>query len=369
MPISRPPIRSGWVQILDNRIVGLGEGSPPSPAQDLGDVALLPGLVNAHTHLEFSDCQQPIGHAGTPLPEWIGQVVAARADSTAQQKAGAIKRGMEESARAGVTLIGEIATPPCDYPTDLETPDIHPFAEVLGLSDERSGERLRAADTLTAARDDAGVSPHAPYSTSKAAIAACLDLAIRRQRTVAMHVAESPAERELLINGSGPFATALKALGAWQAGLFPWSDRPVIDLIEQLSSAPRVLMIHGNDLTDLEIGHLSRYPHLSVVYCPRTHAFFRYDPHPVDRLLTAGVRVALGTDSRASNPDLDVWKEVQHLLKHRIDLDPQAVLAMATRQAPNALGRLDLGRIEFGSRALLGTVRSTPPTSMLCLRI
>jgi cytosine/adenosine deaminase-related metal-dependent hydrolase len=358
-PIARPPIQDGWLRIEGERIVDVRSDARPAEAEDLGDVVLLPCAVNAHTHLEFSDCPRPIGQVGTPLSEWIGQVVAARGGRTRQRHDQAIKRGLEESQQAGVCLIGEIATPPCEYPASMSSPEIYTFAEVLGLSQDRSDERLAAAAAQLAARTDAGISPHAPYSTSREAIASCLDLAIRNNRIVAMHVAESPAERELLVRGSGPFAAALKSLGVWRDGLFPWSDHPVIDLINQLSAAPRALLVHGNDLTDAEIELLARYPQMTVVYCPRTHAFFQYDRHPVDRLLAAGVRIALGTDSRASNPDLNLWREVQHLFRHRPDLDPAAVLAMATMAGADALGRPDLGRIETGACARLGTVATS----------
>jgi cytosine/adenosine deaminase-related metal-dependent hydrolase len=202
----------------------------------------------------------------------------------------------------------------------------------------------------------AGISPHAPYSTSPAAISACVDLAIRHRRVLAMHVAESPAERELLAAGTGEFATALAKLGVWQAGLFPWPGNPVEDLIGMLSQAPRALLIHGNDLNSREIRLLAEQSQMTLVYCPRTHAFFGYGKHPVDQLLAAGVRVALGTDSRASNPDLDLWKEVQFLLKHRADLDPASVIAMATVHGADAWGRTDLGRIDRGCSARLGWV-------------
>ncbi len=356
LPIARPPIQGGWLRVQGDRIVEVRSDAPPAEAENLGDVAILPRGVNAHTHLEFSDCQQPIGQVGTSLSDWIGQVVAARTGKTRRDQEQAIRRGLEESRQAGVCLIGEIATPPCDYPAEVACPEVYTFAEVLGLRQDRSDERIAAAAAQVAARTDSGFSPHAPYSTSREAIQSCLELAIGGKRMIAMHVAESPAERELLVNGSGPFATALKSMGVWHDGSFPWSDRPVLELIDQLSTAPRALLVHGNDLTDREIERLAKHPQMTVVYCPRTHAFFQYEPHPVARLLAAGVRVALGTDSRASNPDLNIWQEVRQLFEHRSDLDPEAVLAMATMAGADALGRSDLGRIEVGARASLAIV-------------
>ncbi len=171
-----------------------------------------------------------------------------------------------------------------------------------------------------------------------------------------MHVAESPAERELLTSGAGPFADALQDIGVWQLGLFPWGADPLAQLIDQLAAAPRALLVHGNDLRTAEIERVAKHPQLTVVYCPRTHAYFGYEKHPVAELRKAHVRVALGTDSRASNPDLNLWREVQFLLQQRSDLSPEEIIRMATFSGADALGRSDLGRIEAGCRPGLGYV-------------
>ena len=177
-----------------------------------------------------------------------------------------------------------------------------------------------------------------------------------------MHVAESPAERQLLTEAAGPLAQALRDLGVLPEGVFPWGPDPFGMLIDLLSKAPRVLMIHGNDLTDTEIEHLCRYPQITVVYCPRTHAFFGYPKHPVDRMLSAGIPVALGTESRASNPDLNLWHEVQYLLQYRTDLLPAEVLKMATTRGADALGRHELGRIAVGCSSDLGLIETSADT-------
>jgi cytosine/adenosine deaminase-related metal-dependent hydrolase len=177
-----------------------------------------------------------------------------------------------------------------------------------------------------------------------------------------MHVAESAEERELLATASGPFAAALQAMGVWREEVFPWSDDPFGLLIDRLANAPQALLVHGNYLNDLEIDQLSQRPNISVVYCPRTHHFFGHPPHPVDRMLQARVRVALGTDSRASNPDLNVWKEVQHLLRHRSDLPPMQVLRMATINGAEAMNQTSIGRIQSDCSPGLGVVHSRGTT-------
>ncbi|TWU41087.1 amidohydrolase family protein [Novipirellula artificiosorum] len=360
-PISGPPFYHGWIRIRDQRVTEFGSGQAPRGAVDLGDVAILPQLVNAHTHLEFSDCTVPVGEVGVTLDQWIGEVVAARKNATEESKAKAIRAGVEESARAGVALVGEIATPPVVGTIEAGTieeggMEIISFAETLGLSESRGAERLAAARHHLQSFPTAGISPHAPYSTTPEVIQQCIELAIRHRRPLAMHVAESPSERELLESATGPMADRLKTMGVWREGLFPWPKDPFCHLIAMLAKAPRSLLIHGNDLRPNEMACVAKHPQMTVVFCPRTHAFFGYPRHPVDLMLRHGIPVALGTDSRASNPDLNLWDEVRFLLNHRQDLDPQDVLAMATIHGANALGRLDLGRIRGGSLARFGCV-------------
>lgn len=355
-PISSDPIEGGWIRMEDDRVAEICQGAAPAGSEDLGDAVLLPGLVNAHTHLEFSDLANPIGEPGMPLHDWIGLVVGTRQGTTAESKHSAIEKGLVELYETGTSLAGEITTPPCSYSRDHRKIELFSFAEVLGLDSSRAAERFGAAVAHNEAYKFAGLSPHSPYSTSLPTVDRCVDYAIRFDRPLAMHVAESPDERELLSTGDGPFSEALQSMGVWRDGLFPWGDNPLEMLIDRLAKAPRALLIHGNHLNNQEIQQISQHKSLTVVYCPRTHSFFRHEKHPVDRMLSAGVRVALGTDSRASNPDLSLWNEVQHLLVHRPDLDPNAVLKMATIGGADALGRTDIGRIEVGARPGLGYV-------------
>ncbi len=367
VPVTSAPLHGGWVELDEGQVVAFGSGPAPRPAKDLGDVAVLPGLVNAHTHLEFSDCADRVGFPGISLPEWIGQVVSTRRAADETSRSDAIVRGMRECARTGTCLVGEITTPPCNYPSltkgvEINGADLISFAEVLGLNSERGRERLDVANAHLELNACSGVSPHAPYSTSRETLEACLQVANAKHRSLAMHVAESPHERELLEAGIGPFAEALKSLGVWRDDLFPWPTNPFQWLIEKLARAPRSLLVHANDLSEAEIVKLAEYPQMTVVYCPRTHHFFQYESHPVATMLSHGVRVALGTDSRASNPDLNLWSEAQFLWKHRVDLEPESVLRMATWSGSEALGRDDVGCIRPGCLAKLGFVRSTAST-------
>ena len=358
IPISSPPIHGGWVRMVDGRITDVGRGKPPADAENWGDVAILPRLVNAHTHLEFSGFDRPVGQHGISLAEWIGLVVASRTATDATDKQQAIDRGLSELWDTGSLLAGEITTPPWVYPQGSAIPKLVTFAEVLGLSKRRAAERLGAATDHVLSTRQGALSPHAPYSVSRDAIEATISVSQKHERMVAMHVAESPEERELLCNGSGPLAQSLIALGVWQQELFPWGADPYCQLIERLAAAKSVLLVHGNDLNEKEIQSLGTHDNLTVVYCPRTHHYFGFGRHPIALMLAAGVRLALGTDSRASNPDLNLWREVQFLLKHRTDLDPAGVLRMATKNGADALGYRRLGAIAPHWHGDLGCVET-----------
>ena len=361
--MDRPPIYRGWIRTssggIDSthgkqQILEIGTGSKPRGSIDLGDVALLPGLVNAHTHLEFSDQSSPIGNPGISLSEWILEVIRRRGETTQESKAAAIKAGLIESVEAGVACLGEISTPPAlldiltSHYGERSQIDIVAFAETLGLDKARAAQRLQWAHDFVASSEHTAISPHAPYSTTWKTIEDCVALANQHQRPLAMHVAESPCERELLATGTGPMAESLRSLGVYRKELFPWMDTTFENLINLLAHAPQALLVHGNDFNSKEIASIANQANLSVVYCPRTHHFFRYDKHPVAEMLTAGIRVALGTDSRASNPDVDLWKEVQFLLKNRPDIPAATVIKMATQYGADALMRSDLGRIAVG---------------------
>lgn len=356
------------------RLTHLGTDAPRGPIHDLGDVALLPGLINPHTHLEFSDCAAPIGQRSMGLPAWAAAVVAAR-QAAAQQSAthhrgpgdaegrgAAIATGLAESSRAGVVLVGEIATEPWPLSRlDENAPRVIRFAEVLGLSAARQTQTFEWAERMARETIEGvtpGLGPHAPYSTPLELVRRVVALADDQQMLVAMHIAESREELQLLSSGDGPFRESLERMGVWRDGLFP---RPagIDEYLNVLSGAPRCLVVHGNYLTPSQIDFLRNQPQMTVVYCPRTHSFFGHASHPIADLWRAGIRVALATDSRASNPDLSVWNEARFLRSERPELPPERLLRAITADAADALGVPELGRLEIGAAPGLLAVETT----------
>lgn len=369
LPISSSPIENGWVMARGNTIVAIGQSDllPNGfPVIELGGKAILPGLINSHTHLEFSDLTRPVGISGVKLHQWIELVIRNR--NVRRDPGLVIEKGVAMAAESGTRLIGEIATTPwAGFRSNLAT-ELVVFAEVLGLSAARADERVDAAIThfaksQVAPNITAAISPHAPYSTSLETLRRCIEIAIQHNAIVAMHIAESPEERELIEKGTGPFAQQLKNLGVFQPYHFSKGPSITLTLLQELAKARASLVVHGNDLRPLEIDFLATQPQMTVVYCPRTHAYFKHPEHPVGHLLRSGVRVSIGTDSLASNPDLSIWNEVRWLLQHRADIPWQETLAMATIYGADAFRRPDLGRILPGTNcgliAVPGAVQSS----------
>ena len=354
LPIDRPPIAGGYVSIADGRIAAIGAAdSGLGPVEDLGDVVVMPGLINAHTHLEFSALPQPLGTRGMSLPEWIRLVIGDRKrgdrDSTA-----AIAQGLRESLASGVTTLGEIATsPPALYAIAEPAPTTLLFQEAIGFSAGRVDSVFADVQRrLDEAPSPAGLSPHAPYTVHPRLLERLVELASSRGTPVATHLAESREELELLASGGGPFRELLEQRSMWDANAISRGTRP-LDCLRRLAGAPRSLVIHGNYLAADEIEFVAQQRgRMSVVYCPRTHAYFEHEPYPLEAMRAAGVRIALGTDSRASNPDLRVLEEVRYVANSYPGVSPRDALRMATLDAAEALGLADhAGSLTVGKRA------------------
>ncbi|MBN2475242.1 MAG: amidohydrolase family protein [Pirellulales bacterium] len=362
-PVAGPPIPGGTVSVRGERIVAVEETSAVGKVEDLGDVAILPGLVNAHAHLEFSDLRRPLGEPGMGFADWIRLVI-----EMFRQRPGAspdaVERGLRESIEAGTTMLGEIAQPEWDHGLfDEAQLDTTVFLELIAPVEDRIARPLHLAprhlQLLDATRHwRPGLSPHAPYSVLPELLAAAVSLSAAGRAPLAFHLAESREELQLIRSGRGPFRDCFEELGTCDPRLFPAGGRP-LDYLRALAGAHRALVIHGNYLDEEEMAFLAeRAARMAVVYCPRTHAFFGHDPYPLRMMLAAGALVALGTDSRASSPDLGMLGELRFAAGRHPDVGRDVILRLATLDAAKALGRpQDMGSLEPGKYANLAVVR------------
>lgn len=379
LPVDQPPIERGTVTIAAGRILAVGENRSGKPPRDLGDVALLPGLVNAHTHLEFSLIDKPLGEAGILFPKWIGKVVEYRrtqaralmveTDGFQRYRRRAAERGLAELRSAATVAVGDVATagwPRECFPVSGLYSTI--FLELLGLDAAQQDSLLAMAKSFVTDLQDMGrhlrpgISPHAPYTVSPDLLRKVCELSAQERFPVAMHLAESLAEIELLASHSGPLVEQLESMKAWHRGAIPRGIAPQ-NYLELLATADRALVIHGSFLNEGDWQLLAgRRDRMSVVYCPRTNSFFKHGRYPLAEMLSAGVRVAIGTDSLASNPDLSLLAELRHVLREHPTLPPEEVLNLGTLAGAKSLGLADrLGSIAPGKDASLAIAELDNP--------
>ncbi|WP_197439740.1 amidohydrolase family protein [Calycomorphotria hydatis] len=319
---------------------------------DLGDVIVLPGFVNAHVHLEDSLHNEPLS-SGRPFCDWVRALVGWRRANEDRLTEG-VESGLRESADSGTTTLGEISRGMPELGESDPTAVL--FHEVIGLLPEQIEPQLERArqhqqQTPGDSRIHLGLSPHAPYSVHPELYVRLIELAAEFQAPVAVHLAETPEELELLNSGSGQLVHMLTDFGVWRDDLFTGRRRP-LDYLRPLVKLQHALVIHGNYLDNAEIDFLAQHPQITVVYCPRTHAFFGHSPHPWRQMLAKGVSLALGTDGRGSNPDLSLWGELCWLRRQFPEVDSDELLHLGTAAGAKALGMDEqTGTLEVGKWA------------------
>ncbi len=347
LPVAGPPLERGTITVRGDRIVAVEPRGFRTPDEDLGEATILPGLVNAHTHLDLT------GAAGLtpPVPgegfsEWLRRVIAFRRTRSPEQIEADIRAGLAESLRHGVTLLGDISSGGASWPILKDAPvRTVVFWELIGTTLARFESALHSAIVGMSAQPNTptcrwGRSPHAPYSVHKHGY----ELAAQLPGSAAVHLAESAAEMELLAHRTGPFVPFLESLGVWEP------DGLIREPREWLTTHPeqRLVVVHGNHLP----GDTPLSASQSLAICPRTHAAFGHPPHPFREFLARGVNVCIGTDSLASNPDLDVLAEVRELHRRHPDVPAETLLEMATINGARALGfDGDCGTLEPGKCA------------------
>jgi cytosine/adenosine deaminase-related metal-dependent hydrolase len=326
---------------------------------DLGNVAVLPGMVNAHTHLDLTGLRGKVPPTAD-FTAWLRAVIRHRRELTPDQVHQDVQTGLAESLAAGTTLLGDISGQGLSWPGVAAAPlRAVVFYELLGLPRERARLAWTAArawlqDHPATPTCRPGLSPHAPYSVRASLFAAAAGLARREHRVLAIHLAETREEVELLADHSGPFVAFLEDLGVWDPGGLVRVAGEVLRLNRDVG---QVLFAHGNYLPAGTVWP----PGGTVVYCPRTHAAFGHSAHPLLEALRKGgganLRLALGTDSLASNPDLSVLAEARFVHERFPDLDGARLLRMATLAGAEALGwQQETGSLSPGKSGDLAVV-------------
>jgi cytosine/adenosine deaminase-related metal-dependent hydrolase len=370
LPVSRPPIRDGWVGTDRGRVTAVGEGAGLASSLDagrecvdLGSVVLMPALVNAHTHLELSWLRGrvPPGHN---FIDWVMAQMRVRlspfhaaSDSTVRSGIG---QALSEMRASGTGVIGDVSN-------SLAGLDLLASSGIAGIvfheilkfnpSDPatvvaKARAKLIAAPAMPGWR--LALAPHAPYSVAPGIFEAIRDLREPdRQLPTSVHVGESPEEMELLRTGGGRWRDVLGLMGAWNRHWKAPQSGPVAYLDAMRFWDGRTLAVHGVQLDDTELGLLAARG-ATLVTCPRSNVYVGVGEPPVARFVASGVRVALGTDSLASVQDLNLFTELAELHRIAPGVPPSSLLRCATVNGADALGLgHEYGTLDQGRRAAL----------------
>lgn len=363
-PVEGPPIDDGCLTIEGGRIAWFGPSADRTADLDLGNVAITPGFINTHTHLELSALEGSSRSPEIVVEDeiaWLRRVIDQRRNGPPGSLNAAVGRNVLEAVAAGTTTLADTTTAGLSWDQVAKAPmRAVVFAEMIGLKSMRALETSEAAwDWLSTIRPEAqvvanarpGLSPHAPYSTS----GRLYHKAAASQLPLSTHLAEMPEELELLENRSGPLRRFLEDLGAWDDDWEPIGPRPA-DYVRrgELRNADW-LIAHGTYFEPSEFWQLRpeaapNNHRVAVAYCPRTHARFGHTPHPYRAMLERGVVVCLGTDSLASTPSLSVLDEIRFLHGRDESLAGPLLLTMATLfgawalRAENTTGSLKVGK-------------------------
>lgn len=367
LPVDRSPIDGGWVETAAGRIVRVGSGRAPGDAEDLGDVALLPGLVNAHTHVELSWLEGRVPPAAS-MHEWIKAIVRTRRAGVPggrDAEIAAARQAVASMVAAGTAVVGDISN-------TLVTPALFAdaglsgvvFHELLGFNEPDPAGAVREAwarvdearKTVRAGEPSVSFSvvAHAPYSVSPALFAAIVARAGRAPLTI--HLAESPEELEFLRTGQGPIRRTLEMLGVW-TDTWPVPNCDPVQYVTDLGYLhPGTLVAHAVHVTDDGLERLRRAKAI-VVTCPRSNLWVGAGPPRLAHFYAARVPVAVGTDSLASSPTLSMFDEIAEMRRLAPEVSAAKLLESATRIGAEALGYgRDYGTISPGKRAVLTAV-------------
>jgi 5-methylthioadenosine/S-adenosylhomocysteine deaminase len=363
-PVTAPPISDGAVLVDDHgNIAAVGpDHAVPRPAgvasREFPDGTLVPGLVNCHTHLELTN----LGAAGEPaqFPAWIRRIREIKERTAQEDFRRAAEQGVRDCWAAGVTCVADTGS------TGQVMEALHAlggrgivYQEVFGPDPARwqasFAELTAAVEQLrpfVSSCIGLGVSPHAPYTVSEPLYRAVAEFARRGELPIAVHIAESREETELIRDATGPFAEALRARGI---AVEARGESPIEYLVRlNVLASPHCLCIHCVQANEQDI-ELLRTAGAAVAHCPRSNRAHGHGVAPLAAFRAAGLRVGLGSDSVVSTGDVNLWDDAL-----AAGLEGEDALRMLTLEGARALGLdSEIGSLEVGKQADLAVFPST----------
>jgi 5-methylthioadenosine/S-adenosylhomocysteine deaminase len=372
LPITSPPISDGAVVIEGDRIIAVGEwkeiaGEFSAKVCEFPDGVLIPGLVNPHTHLENTNFAETIKRPQT-FNKWLLQMVRLVRSQTFEDALQASERGIEQLTKFGVTCVGEFSRLGASFQA-LKNSMLRAvvFKEFICLRDEDAERQLGGlaqwlndAKELTNPLLNIGLGPHAPYTVTPTAFRRVIGLAQKENCRLCVHAAESPSERKLVERRKGMWRWWLgSVLRGAPIGLSPIRYLDWLGILQ-----PKTLLVHCVQVDDADIALLADRK-VWVAHCPRSNANLKVGLMPLEKILSAGVKVCLATDGLASVDSLSPLDEIRFAIKLAQEhpkfyptLPPSRWLRMVTLDAAASLG-LDrfVGSLDAGKQADIAIFR------------
>jgi aminodeoxyfutalosine deaminase len=339
-------IENGMVEVTSGRISVVGKAHAGADVHDHGSGVILPALINAHTHLSLSALSGRM-RPGIGFVEWVKELIEARTAFSPQQILTAANQAADVVKQAGTGLVAEVGPwePGAESMTRAGLEGIV-FLEMLGncptlpdVPDNRNGLSFSYAG-------------HALHTTAPETLRAVKAAAAKRECVCTFHLAESDAETEFLSTGTGSWADLLRSRGIDFNDWDLKSERPVARAERLGLLSPGTLAVHCLDVDQTEVSVLARSG-ASICVCARSNLALHGQLPMIEAFLDAGMNVALGTDSLASSPSLNLFEEMAFVADNYPGLRPEMILAVASRNGAKALRRSDLGTIRPGQTARL----------------
>ena len=357
-----PPIQNGAVQVHGPEIVQVGKfaelAATSDDVVDLGEHILLPGLINAHCHLDYTCLRGRIPPCQS-FSTWIRAINAEKAKLSAPAYLASIHAGFAEARKFGTTTIANLTAVPeligqIHDPTRTwwfaELIDVRKGTENLtALSSQVSSRNEmvhRAVENLKSAKNK-GLAPHAPFTASADLYRYCQEIGAEQNILLTTHVGESREEMQMFRDASGPLYDFLKEIGRDMTDCGATTpleafvrnlDVPQRNPLTSLGMTRPWIIAHLNELTERDFDLLGRIPQkFTIVHCPRSHAYFGHSKFEFEALQELGLNISLGTDSLASNEDLSLFAEMR-IFCERFRQKPEKTLEMVTTNAARALG-------------------------------